>query len=101
MGSGECDKYSGIATALSAAGDDPLQIREAHLQANHIAFLASPTPCPPTRTRWPYLSDLNMLVLLNGRERTRGDFERLCTRSGFTVTGVAPVTPDHSVIVAG
>jgi hypothetical protein len=33
--------YSGIATALSAAGDDPLQIREAHLQANHIAFLAS------------------------------------------------------------
>lgn len=33
--------YGGIATALTAAGDDPLKIREAHGQANHTAFLAS------------------------------------------------------------
>lgn len=59
-----------------------------------------PDTVPTDADPWPYLSDLNMLVLLNGRERTRGDFERLCTRSGFTITGVVPVSPDHSVIVA-
>jgi hypothetical protein len=59
-----------------------------------------PDTVPADADPWPYLSDLNMLVLMNGRERTRGDFERLCKRSGFTVTGVAPVSSDHSVIVA-
>jgi hypothetical protein len=35
-----------------------------------------------------YLSDLNMLVNVGGRERTRAEFERLCTRAGFTATDV-------------
>jgi O-methyltransferase domain len=42
---------------------------------------------PPTM----YLSDLNMLVNLGGRERTRADFEQLCERAGFTVTEVHPL----------
>ncbi|MGH3901633.1 MAG: methyltransferase [Pseudonocardiaceae bacterium] len=44
---------------------------------------------PPTM----YLSDLNMLVNIGGRERTRADFEDLCHRSGFTLTGITPLPP--------
>jgi hypothetical protein len=40
-----------------------------------------------------YLSDLNMLVNLGGRERTQADFEDLCTTSGLTVTAVTPMPP--------
>ncbi|MFE3646620.1 methyltransferase [Streptomyces sp. NPDC059101] len=35
-----------------------------------------------------YLSDLNMLVNVGGRERTRDDFERLCRTAGFVVRTV-------------
>lgn len=38
-----------------------------------------------------YLSDLNMLVNLGGRERTRTDFERLCREAGFTPTAITPL----------
>ncbi|MFJ5588426.1 methyltransferase [Streptomyces noursei] len=38
-----------------------------------------------------YLSDLNMLVNVGGRERTRDDFERLCRSAGFAVRGVTPL----------
>jgi hypothetical protein len=40
-----------------------------------------------------YLSDLNMLVLLGGRERTAADFEALCARTGFTLRDVRPLPP--------
>lgn len=40
-----------------------------------------------------YLSDLNMLVNLGGRERTRADFEKLCQRTGFAVSDVIPLPP--------
>lgn len=40
-----------------------------------------------------YLSDLNMLVNVGGRERTRADFEKLCQRSGFTLTSITPLPP--------
>ncbi|MFI0736638.1 methyltransferase [Streptomyces sp. NPDC021100] len=39
-----------------------------------------------------YLSDLNMLVNVGGRERTRADFEDLCGRAGLSVTSVTPLT---------
>ncbi|KUL38709.1 methyltransferase [Streptomyces sp. NRRL F-4489] len=35
-----------------------------------------------------YLSDLNMLVNVGGRERTRDDFARLCEAAGFAVRSV-------------
>ncbi|MGK5642292.1 methyltransferase [Streptomyces sp. URMC 126] len=38
-----------------------------------------------------YLSDLNMLVNLKGRERTREDFEDVCGRAGLSVTSVTPL----------
>ncbi|MBG0857502.1 methyltransferase [Streptomyces spinoverrucosus] len=38
-----------------------------------------------------YLSDLNMLVNVGGRERTRTDFEDVCHRAGLSVTSVTPL----------
>ncbi|WP_432096871.1 methyltransferase [Streptomyces sp. bgisy100] len=38
-----------------------------------------------------YLSDLNMLVNVGGRERTRGDFEDVCRRGGLAVVSVTPL----------
>jgi len=42
-----------------------------------------------------YLGDLNMLVNMGGRERTRVDFEQLCQRTGFQLDTVTPLAvPD-------
>lgn len=38
-----------------------------------------------------YLSDLNMLVNVGGRERTRAEFDEVCRRAGLTVTSVTPL----------
>ncbi|WP_280402916.1 methyltransferase [Nocardia carnea] len=38
----------------------------------------------------PYLTDISMLVNMGGQERTRTEYEQLCRRAGFTVTGVHP-----------
>ncbi len=38
-----------------------------------------------------YRSDLNMLVNVGGRERTRTDFEEVCRRAGLTITSVTPL----------
>jgi hypothetical protein len=43
-----------------------------------------------------YLSDLNMLVNLGGRERTRTEFEQLCQLTGFAVTGITPLPPPNA-----
>ncbi|MFK4693660.1 SAM-dependent methyltransferase [Streptomyces pristinaespiralis] len=39
-----------------------------------------------------YLTDLNMLVNVGGRERTRTDFEDVCRRAGLALTSVTPLT---------
>lgn len=38
-----------------------------------------------------YLSDLNMLVNVGGRERTRREFEDVCHRAGLSLTSVTPL----------
>lgn len=38
-----------------------------------------------------YLSDLNMLVNVGGRERTREEFDQLLTTAGFTLTSATPI----------
>jgi O-methyltransferase domain/Dimerisation domain len=38
-----------------------------------------------------YLSDLNMLVNVGGRERTRKDFEDVCDRAGLSIKSVTPL----------
>ncbi|MGW7514426.1 methyltransferase [Streptomyces sp. NPDC054796] len=42
-------------------------------------------------TALSYLSDLNMLVNLGGRERTARDFTDLCLRAGFTAPTITPL----------
>ncbi|MFI1224972.1 MULTISPECIES: methyltransferase [unclassified Streptomyces] len=50
---------------------------------------------PPDLPGGVYLSDLNMLVNVGGRERTADDFAALCTAGGFTLRGVTPLpAPD-------
>ncbi|MFD0413475.1 methyltransferase [Streptomyces sp. NPDC127108] len=47
-----------------------------------------------------YLSDLNMLVNVGGRERTRAEFEEVCRRAGLAVTSVTPLPqapPFHAI----
>jgi hypothetical protein len=50
---------------------------------------------------WPlvYLSDLNMLVNLGGKERTRAEFEALLSGSGFTVSEVVPLPPSGFCLI--
>ena len=44
-------------------------------------------------------SDLNMLVMLGGRERTADDFERLYTEAGFRMTSIVPTgSPPFNII---
>jgi SAM-dependent methyltransferase len=38
-----------------------------------------------------YLSDLNVLVNLGGKERTLAEFGRLCSRAGFDLAAVRPI----------
>ncbi|MFE5742520.1 methyltransferase [Streptomyces celluloflavus] len=42
----------------------------------------------------PYIKDLQMLVLVGGKERTRADFDQLCAQAGLTITRVVPL-PSH------
>lgn len=53
-----------------------------------------PDTVPPEVPPGFYLSDLNMLVNVGGRERTRADFEHLCASSGLAVTAVEPLPPE-------
>lgn len=46
------------------------------------------------------LSDLNMLVILGGRERTAGDYEELFAGAGFRLTRVTPTASSYSVFEA-
>ncbi|WP_420712316.1 methyltransferase [Streptomyces sp. NRRL S-920] len=56
--------------------------------------VVDPGPEPGlTDSALTYLSDLNMLVNVGGRERTRPDFEDVCRRAGLRVTSVTPL-PD-------
>ncbi|KUF18971.1 methyltransferase [Streptomyces silvensis] len=62
-----------------------------------------PEVVDPETAGLTYLSDLNMLVNVGGRERTRAEFEDLCHRAGLTVTSVTPLAgarPFHAVEAA-
>ncbi|WP_280385560.1 methyltransferase [Nocardia wallacei] len=44
-----------------------------------------------------YISDLNMLVNLGGRERTRAEFETLCATAGLAVSKITQLPPPLGV----
>ncbi|TJZ58892.1 methyltransferase [Streptomyces piniterrae] len=50
-----------------------------------------PPVVDPSGSGLVYLSDLNMLVNVGGRERTRDDFERLCRDTGFELRALTPL----------
>ncbi|MEU2561429.1 methyltransferase [Streptomyces longispororuber] len=61
-----------------------------------------PDVVDPATPGLTYLTDLNMLVNVGGRERTRADFERVCRAAGLSVASVTPLTegddaPYHAV----
>ncbi len=47
-----------------------------------------------------YLNDLNMLVNVGGRERTREEFHQLCATAGFRLGSVTPLSPPFSLLEA-
>ncbi|MBH1938493.1 methyltransferase [Streptomyces sp. AV19] len=49
------------------------------------------TVTPDTPELNPYIKDLQMQILVSGKERTRSDFEELCARAGLRVTEVFPL----------
>jgi hypothetical protein len=46
------------------------------------------------------LSDLNMLVLCPGRERTAEEFRRLLSTAGFALSRILPTSSPWSVVEA-
>ncbi|MFE0100716.1 methyltransferase [Streptomyces sp. NPDC059009] len=50
-----------------------------------------PEVVAPDRPGFSYLSDLNMLANVSGRERTRADFDEVCRQAGLTIVSVTPV----------
>lgn len=47
----------------------------------------------------PDMSDLTMLVLYGGRERTRGEFDLLCATAGLTITDVLALPESYGACV--
>ncbi|GAA4524154.1 methyltransferase [Amycolatopsis samaneae] len=59
-----------------------------------------PERAAPGAPRDPELSDLHMLTVYGGKERTRAEFERLCARAGLAVELVTPLPSGMSLIEA-
>jgi hypothetical protein len=55
---------------------------------------------PPNENADAKLSDLNMMVGLGGRERTREEFGALLASAGFALEGVTPTAIGLSVLQA-
>ncbi|MGK5551448.1 methyltransferase [Actinomadura kijaniata] len=55
-----------------------------------------PPAVDPSVPALTYLSDLNMLVNVGGRERTHADFTALCERAGFILTEATPLPPQNA-----
>ena len=46
------------------------------------------------------LSDLNMLILTGGQERTNAEYGQLLAEAGLSLAKVQPITPPYGVIEA-
>ncbi|MBB5156860.1 methyltransferase [Saccharopolyspora phatthalungensis] len=72
----------------SAAHEILLSCRRAIPDDGRLLIIEPVLDKSASSTVYARLSDLNMMVALGGRERTREDFEELCRGSGFEVTQV-------------
>ncbi|AZQ75184.1 methyltransferase [Streptomyces luteoverticillatus] len=50
-----------------------------------------PATVPGDGSAFPYLTDLNMMVNVGGRERTADDFSALCDTAGFALRAITPL----------
>lgn len=82
-----------------AAGRILSNIREAMRPNARLLILDQVLPDTTTQPHPGRLLDLNMLILLGGRERSTSDWTSLLTTSGFTLTHITP-GPRSSLIEA-
>lgn len=74
-----------------------LKCREAMADGGRL-LVVEPIIGPPNEPDPAKFSDLNMLVMLGGRERTAEDFERLYSEAGFEVSGIVRTGSAFAVI---
>ena len=55
-------------------------------------------PDDPARALPTLLSDLNMLVITGGQERTNAEYGRLLAAAGLRLGQIQPVAPPYGVI---
>jgi hypothetical protein len=63
-------------------------------------LVADPVISPGNRREWGKLLDIQMMVVVSGRERTREEFAALFKRAGLRLTRIIPTTCSLSLIEA-
>jgi O-methyltransferase domain len=73
-------------------------IRKAMKPTARLMVIEEIVPEPPRPTMGMWL-DPHMLVMHNGRERTRSEYASLYERAGFELEDVVPTVSPHSIII--
>ena len=55
---------------------------------------------PDNQSSYAKITDLIMMVLSGGRERTEAQYRELFSAAGFTLTRAVPTGSDHSILEA-
>jgi hypothetical protein len=61
-------------------------------------LVADPVISPGNRREWGKLLDIQMMVVVNGRERTREEFSALFKRAGLKLTRIIPTACPLSIV---
>ena len=72
----------------------------AAMNAKGRVLIADPVIAPGNRREWGKLLDIQMMVLLSGKERTREELAALFKKAGLKLTRVIPTTCPLSVVEA-
>jgi predicted O-methyltransferase YrrM len=75
--------------------------REAMRAGGRIALVESILPPDGLGSASAHRSDLDMLVINGGRERTEAEFRRLLDAAGLKLDRVVPVSGDWAMLIAG
>lgn len=74
--------------------------RQAMASGGRVLVIERLIPDDPASAVPALLSDLNMLVVTGGRERTTAEYGRLLAEAGLSLAKVQPVAPPYGVIEA-
>jgi hypothetical protein len=72
----------------------------AAMSENGRVLVADPVISPGNRREWGKLLDIQMMVVVSGRERTREEFAALFKRAGLKLTRIIPTTCPLSLVEA-